>query len=74
MIDEFDKTSLNNFINSLTIDNLRIFFTSKSFEKECDLTEPVYSTKYKIEQLSEKLIQNYQNPTQFKELDYPPEN
>ena len=57
----------------MTLDNLNIFLISKSFEKECTLTEPYYGTKYCKEKLNitEEDINSYKCEHN---LDYPPEN
>ena len=55
------------------MDNLNISFISKSFEKECNLTEKWYGTKYSKEKLkiTEEEINLYKSEYIF---DYPPEN
>ena len=55
------------------MDNLNISFISKSLEKECNLTEKWYGTKYSKEKLkiTEEEINSYKSEYIF---DYPPEN
>ena len=57
----------------LTLDNLNIYFISNIFEKECNLTEPHYGTKYCKEKINitEEEINSYKNKHIF---DYPPVN
>lgn len=43
---EYNEELIRKYLDLLTLDNLNIFFKSKSVEKECNLTEPIYGTKY----------------------------
>ena len=56
-----------------TLDNLNIYFISNKFEKECNLTEQYYGTKYCKEKIdiNEEEINSYKCEHIF---DYPPEN
>ena len=68
-----NKYLLKKYLDLLTLDNLNIYFVSKLFEKECNLTENYYGTKYYKEKLNitEDEINSYNCKDIF---DYPPEN
>ena len=70
---ELNEPLLKKYLDLLTLDNLNIHFISKSFENECNLTEPIYGTKYCKEKLNitEDDINSYNCKDIF---DYPPEN
>ena len=70
---EFNGAIIKKYLDMLTLDNLNIYFSSKIFEKECNLTEKYYGTKYCKEKLNidEKEIDSYKCDYTF---DYPPEN
>ena len=70
---EFKEPLLKKYLDLLTLDNLNIYFVSKLFEKECNLTENYYGTKYYKEKLNitEDEINSYNCKDIF---DYPPEN
>ena len=57
------------------LNNLIICFVSKSLEKECNLTEKFYGTKYAKEKLNIKQedINNFKYDDKYL-FDYPPEN
>jgi len=64
---------LKKYLDLLTLDNLNIYFVSKTFEKDCNLTENYYGSKYYKEKLTitEDEINSYNCKDIF---DYPPEN
>ena len=70
---EFNEPLIKKYLNMLTLDNLNIYFVSKSFEKECNLTEKYYGAKYTKEKLNitDEEINSYKCSDIF---DYPPEN
>ena len=70
---EYKESLIKKYLDLLTLDNLNIYFCSKVFEKECNLTEQYYGTKYYKEKLSitEDEINSYNCKDIF---DYPPEN
>ena len=70
---EYKESLIKKYLDLLTLDNLNIYFCSKVFEKECNLTEEYYGTKYYKEKLSitEDEINSYNCKDIF---DYPPEN
>ena len=49
---EYKESLIKKYLDLLTLDNLNIYFCSKVFEKECNLTEEYYGTKYYREKLS----------------------
>ena len=70
---EFKESLLKKYLDFLTLDNLNIYFVSKTFEKDCNLTENYYGSKYYKEKLTitEDEINSYNCKDIF---DYPPEN
>ena len=70
---EYKESLIKKYLDLLTLDNLNIYFCSKVFEKECNLTEEYYGTKYYKEKLNitEDEINSYNCKDIF---DYPPEN
>ena len=70
---EFKESLLKKYLDLLTLDNLNIYLCSKLFEKDCNLTENYYGTKYYKEKLTitEDEINSYNCKDIF---DYPPEN
>ena len=70
---EFDESLIRKYLDMLTLDNLNIYFKSNSFEKEFNLVEEYYGTKYCKEKLNitEDEINSYKCDHIF---DYPPEN
>ena len=70
---EFKEDLIKKYLDMLTLNNLNIYFDSKIFEKECNLTEKYYGTKYCKEKLdiTDEEINSYTCDHIF---DYPPEN
>ena len=70
---EYDEKLIKKYLDLLVLDNLNIFFLSKILEKECNLTEKWYGTKYTKEKLNITLeeINSYKCDDIF---DYPPVN
>lgn len=62
LVGDFSPEQLQNTINSLKLDNMFIKFSSKSLEDKCNLSEPIYGTKYSIENFNEKIQSFYNNP------------
>ena len=52
LMEDFDEKLFNYVLNSLTLENLRIYLFSKSMESQCDKTEPIYGTKYTFDAFS----------------------
>ena len=73
ILEECNESIIKKYFDMMTFDNLNIFLMSKTFEKECTLTEPYYGTKYCKEKLNitEEDINSYKCEHN---LDYPPEN
>ena len=73
LLKEYNEKLLKKYLNMFNYNNMNIAFVSKSFEKECNLIEKYYGTKYSKEKLkiNEEEINSYKcNHI----LDYPPEN
>ena len=70
---EYNEPLIRKYLDLLTLDNFNIYFASNSFEKECNLTEKWYGTKYCKEKINitEEEINSYKCEHIF---DYPPEN
>jgi insulysin len=70
---EYNEKLLRKYLDMITINNLNIYFLSKSFENECNLTEEYYGTKWCKQKLNitEEEINSYKCKDIF---DYPPEN
>ena len=70
---EYNEELIRKYLDLLNLQNLNITFLSKSLEKECDLTEKWYGTKYAKEKLTitNEEIESYKCEHIF---DYPPEN
>ena len=70
---EYNEPLIRKYLDLLTLDNLNIYFLSNKFEKECNLTEQWYGTKYSKEKINitDEEINSY---TCEHYLDYPPQN
>ena len=70
---EYNEPLIRKYLDLLTLDNLNIYFISNSFEKECNLTEKWYGSKYCKEKINitEEEINAYDCGHV---LDYPPKN
>ena len=55
-MENFEEDLFNKILLSLTLENLRINYHSKTLEAECTLTEPIYGTKYNFEKFSEEIV------------------
>jgi insulysin len=51
LMDEWRPDLIKEYLNELRLDNLIILCQAKKFEAQCDLEEPVYSTRYCIEKV-----------------------
>ena len=70
---EYNESLIKKYLNLLNMDNLNIYFISKSLEKECNLIEKIYGTKYakgKLE-IKKEEVDAYKCEHIF---DYPSEN
>ncbi|KRW98169.1 Metalloenzyme, LuxS/M16 peptidase-like protein [Pseudocohnilembus persalinus] len=75
LIGDFDETLLQKTMGQLTMDNCLIKISSKTFDDSIfDQTEPIYGTKYNIEDISEKIRCYYSEPLNVEGIDYPPSN
>ena len=70
---EYNEELIKKYLDLLNLDNLNISFSSKSLEKECNLTEKYYGTKFAKEKckITNEEIESYKCDHIF---DYPPEN
>ena len=80
LYEEYNEKLLQETIKRFQLNNMRILLLSKEFEKECNLIEEFYGTKYTSEPLSTEITELYTNSWKVqpkitkKKLDYPPEN
>ena len=78
IIDEFDHDLTREIADILCKpDRLLIMMRSKSFEKECTITEKWFKTKYVVNELSPELREKILSPNveiKDKKLDLPPRN
>ena len=70
---EYNEELIKKYLDLLNMGNLNIYFFSQSFEKECNLIEKIYGTKYTKEKMkiSKEEVDSYKCGHIF---DYPPEN
>lgn len=52
LMEEWKPELINEYLSELKLDNLIVFCQAKQFEAECTLTEPIYKTKYVLEDLT----------------------
>jgi len=79
LMEDYDPVLIQRALDSLRIDNMRLYLISKSVEKQCNLVEKWYSQKYSCEKFTPEFIQLLQNPQikpskTGKILDIPPPN
>ena len=70
---DFNENLTKKYLDMLQLDNLNIYFITNFFEKDCNLTEKIYGTKYCKEKITitEEEINSFKCDSIF---DYPPEN
>ena len=51
-LEEFNEPIIKKYLDMMNLDNLNVYISSKSFEKECTLTEKYFGTKYCKEKLN----------------------
>ncbi|TVU38355.1 hypothetical protein EJB05_11718 [Eragrostis curvula] len=56
---KFSPDSIQKILNELTPENVRIFWESKKFEGQTNLTEPWYGTSYSVEAVHPSTIQKW---------------
>ncbi|KAG2637828.1 hypothetical protein PVAP13_2NG546806 [Panicum virgatum] len=59
MPSKFSPDAIQNILNELTPENVRIFWESKRFEGQTNLTEPWYGTSYSVEAVPPSIIQKW---------------
>ena len=52
LLEEFNEPIIKKYLDMINLDNLNVYISSKSFEKECTLTEKYFGTKYCKEKLN----------------------
>ncbi|EEE67441.1 insulin-degrading enzyme-like 1, peroxisomal [Oryza sativa Japonica Group] len=71
---KFSPDAIQNILNDLTPDNVRIFWESKKFEGQTNLTEPWYGTSYSVEAVTPSIIQKWVNMAPMEDLHIPKPN
>ncbi|EGR29906.1 insulin-degrading enzyme, putative [Ichthyophthirius multifiliis] len=76
LLESFHKEDMEATLNDFQLKNLRINITSPLLVNQCELLEPIYQIKYKVEDIEDELIKIYQNPQEkyIKKFDLPPQN
>ncbi|RLN36220.1 zinc-metallopeptidase, peroxisomal [Panicum miliaceum] len=59
MPSKFSPDAIQNILSELTPENVRIFWESKRFEGQTNLTEPWYGTSYSVEAVPPSIIQKW---------------
>ncbi len=80
-MEDYDEELINNTINHLTLDNMRIFMISQKCEPECNLLEEWYSVKHTVAPFEQYIKDYYEGKhiatpkkPHHKKLDLPPRN
>uniref|UniRef100_A0A0D9X0K9 Peptidase M16 N-terminal domain-containing protein n=1 Tax=Leersia perrieri TaxID=77586 RepID=A0A0D9X0K9_9ORYZ len=71
---KFSPDAIQRILNELTPDNVRIFWESKQFEGQTNLTEPWYGTSYSVEAVPPSIIQKWVNKAPVEDLHMPKRN
>ncbi|KAB8105996.1 hypothetical protein EE612_040142 [Oryza sativa] len=71
---KFSPDAIQSILNDLTPDKVRIFWESKKFEGQTNLTEPWYGTSYSVEAVPPSIIQNWVNRAPMEDLHIPKPN
>jgi insulysin len=76
--DSLNEELINKYLQSLKVDNLNIYLISKDVDKDTNLTERWYGTKYSKEKFGSDFVSRHCDPKTHHDcshsLDYPPEN
>lgn len=75
----YDEVLIKKYLDSLKLENMNIYLTSKSVESSCDKTEHWYGTKYNKERFNDEIIKfsklfELGEKVTDHNLNYPPEN
>ncbi|KAM0898656.1 hypothetical protein ACQ4PT_021817 [Festuca glaucescens] len=71
---KFSPDAIQRVLNELTPDNVRIFWESKLFEGQANLTEPWYGTSYCVEAVPPSTIQKWVEKAPNEDLHLPKPN
>uniref|UniRef100_A0A0E0EDB2 Peptidase M16 N-terminal domain-containing protein n=1 Tax=Oryza meridionalis TaxID=40149 RepID=A0A0E0EDB2_9ORYZ len=71
---KFSPDAIQSILNDLTPDNVRIFWESKKFEGQTNLTEPWYGTSYSVEAVPPSIIQKWVDRAPTEDLHMPKPN
>ncbi|KAL6856029.1 hypothetical protein ACP4OV_018831 [Aristida adscensionis] len=71
---KFSPETIQNILSELTPENVRIFWESKQFEGQTNLTEPWYGTSYSVEAVLPSVIQKWVEKAPEEDLHLPKHN
>lgn len=79
LMEAFEPELIRKFAEAFRTENLLIQVTSKSVDSLCNLTEPIYGTRYSNEDLPAEILAAFANPdlsfrTSTKSIGLPPKN
>ena len=78
-LEEFDPELIQSLLDSMTVDNFKVFLSSHSLENEVNLVEKYFGIKYSVNQIPQELKTRLRNSTlkpskSKKRIDLPIEN
>ena len=62
LMEEFEAERLQKTVDSLKLDNMRVYLRSKAVAEEANLEEPIYKTKYGFTKFSKEIEEMFHNP------------
>lgn len=62
LMQTFEPHQIEKILNSLKLDNMRIYLISNSFVSELDLEEPIYKTKYTFQKFDNEIEEKFHKP------------
>ncbi|CAG9106505.1 unnamed protein product [Plutella xylostella] len=74
IMSEWRPDLIEELLNLLTPENVRVGIVAKAFADKCTMVEPWYGTKYLQEDIDEATIQKWKNTKHSEELHLPPPN
>ncbi|KAG7298349.1 hypothetical protein JYU34_017951 [Plutella xylostella] len=74
IMSEWRPDLIEELLNLLTPENVRVGIVAKAFADKCTMVEPWYGTKYLQEDIDEETIKKWKNTKHSEELHLPPPN
>ncbi|KAK9789047.1 hypothetical protein WJX73_010500 [Symbiochloris irregularis] len=68
---DYDEAAITAVLDSLTPANVNVMWTSKEFQGDTDLVEPVYKTEYSCRALPKEWLQQWERPGKQEALHLP---